>query len=71
MSASASHSILAWAGGIAGIVEAVVVQPLELIKVRFQLNHGNNPSITSYARDIIAEGGPSRLFRGLLPELVG
>ena len=71
MSASAPHSILAWAGGIAGVVEAVVVQPLELIKVRFQLNHGNNPSIASCARDIIAEGGPSRLFRGLLPELVG
>eukprot|EP00985_Skeletonema_marinoi_P027560 scaffold22880_cov165-Skeletonema_marinoi.AAC.3 len=76
MSSSASHTILACAGGIAGAIEAVLVQPLELIKVRFQLNHGHNGSIISCAREILAEesagGGTtmkvSRLFRGLLPE---
>mmetsp|Transcript_1099 Transcript_1099/g.2288 ORF Transcript_1099/g.2288 Transcript_1099/m.2288 type:complete len:127 (-) Transcript_1099:141-521(-) len=79
MSSSASHIILACAGGIAGAIEAVLVQPLELIKVRFQLNHGHNGSIISCAREILAEesagGGTtmkvSRLFRGLLPELCG
>ena len=71
MSSSASHSILAWAGGIAGAIEAIVVQPLELIKVRFQLNHGNNGSIISTAQEIIAEGGGARLYRGLIPELCG
>ncbi|KAK1739225.1 mitochondrial carrier protein [Skeletonema marinoi] len=79
MSSSASHTILACAGGIAGVIEAVLVQPLELIKVRFQLNHGHNGSIISCASGILLEGSAaggttmkvSRLFRGLLPELCG
>lgn len=83
MSSSASHTILACAGGIAGAIEACLVQPLEVIKVRFQLNHGNNGSIISCAKEILTEkssvtgggGGSdikvSRLFRGLLPELCG
>eukprot|EP00985_Skeletonema_marinoi_P015448 scaffold7986_cov70-Skeletonema_marinoi.AAC.2 len=73
MSSSASHTILACAGGIAGAIEAILVQPLELIKVRFQLNHGHNGSIISCARGILLEGSAdgatmkvSRLFRGLL-----
>lgn len=71
MSSSASPGLLAWAGGIAGIVEAIAVQPLELIKVRFQLNTGINGSILSCAREVIGEGGVLRLYRGLLPELCG
>ncbi|KAL7467086.1 hypothetical protein ACHAXS_007355 [Conticribra weissflogii] len=71
MSSNASPTVLAWAGGIAGVVEAIAVQPLELIKVRFQLNTGKNNTILSCARDIIAEGGVMRFYRGLLPELVG
>ena len=84
MSSSASHTILACAGGIAGAIEACLVQPLEVIKVRFQLNHGNNGSIFSCAKEILTEKSSgattagigsnikvSRLFRGLLPELCG
>ena len=86
MSSSASHTILACAGGIAGAIEAILVQPLELIKVRFQLNHGHNGSIISCAKEILTEKSSgtaaaagagttsikvSRLFRGLLPELCG
>lgn len=81
MSASASSTILACAGGIAGAIEAVLIQPLELIKVRFQLNHGHNGSIVSCAKEILTETSAgttttnniqvSRLFRGLLPELCG
>mmetsp|Transcript_8673 Transcript_8673/g.18537 ORF Transcript_8673/g.18537 Transcript_8673/m.18537 type:complete len:287 (-) Transcript_8673:30-890(-) len=71
MSSKAPPTLLAWAGGIAGVIEAIAVQPLELVKVRFQLNTGRNTSIISCARDIIAEGGVLRLYRGLLPELVG
>lgn len=72
MSSSASPSILAWAGGIAGIVEAIAVQPLELIKVRFQLNTGTNGTILSCAREVVAEtGSVLRLYRGLFPELCG
>ena len=66
-----SADALAFAGGAAGAIEAVAVQPLELIKVRFQLNQGQNTSILMAARDLIREGGALRLYRGLLPELLG
>ncbi|KAL3802109.1 hypothetical protein HJC23_010865 [Cyclotella cryptica] len=71
MSSSASPTILTYAGGIAGVVEAIAIQPLEFIKVRFQLNTGSNASIVQTTRDVIAEGGFLRLYRGLLPELCG
>ena len=71
MSSTASPTTLTYAGGIAGIVEAIVIQPLEFIKVRFQLNTGANSSILTAARDVVAEGGVLRLYRGLLPELCG
>lgn len=71
MSSTASPTILTYAGGIAGIIEAIAIQPLEFIKVRFQLNTGYNASILQTTRDVIAEGGFLRLYRGLLPELCG
>ena len=71
MSSTANPTTLAIAGGVAGIVEAVAVQPLELIKVRFQLNTGANGGIIAAAKEIVAEGGAMRLYRGLLPELCG
>ena len=71
MSSTASATTLTYAGGIAGVVEAIAIQPLEFIKVRFQLNTGANSSIFHTARDVIAEGGMLRLYRGLLPELCG
>jgi len=66
-----SGDTLALAGGLAGIIEAVAIQPLEIIKVRFQLNEGLNTSISNCCRDLIREGGVPRLYRGLLPELLG
>lgn len=71
MSSTASPTTLTYAGGIAGVVEAFAIQPLEFIKVRFQLNSGANTSIITAARDVVAEGGVLRLYRGLLPELCG
>jgi solute carrier family 25 2-oxodicarboxylate transporter 21 len=71
MSSTASPTTLTYAGGIAGVVEAITIQPLEFIKVRFQLNTGANGSILRGVRDVIAEGGFFRLYRGLLPELTG
>jgi solute carrier family 25 2-oxodicarboxylate transporter 21 len=71
MSSTAAASALPFAGGVAGVVEALVVQPLEIVKVRFQLNSGRNPSILTSARAIVAEGGALRLYRGLLPEIFG
>lgn len=61
----------ALAGSIAGAVESFVVQPLDMIKTRFQLCTGKNPSVINEVRELIAEGGVLRLYRGLLPEMVG
>lgn len=63
------HSVIA--GGVAGAVEAVAVQPLDMVKTRFQLNPGTNPSMLGELRLLLAEGGPARLYRGLLPEMAG
>eukprot|EP00929_Paragymnodinium_shiwhaense_P098298 TRINITY_DN5979_c1_g2_i1.p1 TRINITY_DN5979_c1_g2~~TRINITY_DN5979_c1_g2_i1.p1 ORF type:complete len:327 (-),score=47.33 TRINITY_DN5979_c1_g2_i1:572-1405(-) len=59
------------AGGVAGAVEAIVVQPLDMIKTRFQLNSGANPSMYSAMRQILAKDGVLGLYRGLLPEMAG
>jgi len=61
----------ALAGGIAGGVESVVVQPLEMIKTRFQLSKAANPTMSQAFRQCYAEGGWPRFYRGLLPEMVG
>ena len=66
-----SGDTLAISGGLAGMIEAVAIQPLEIIKVRFQLNEGQNSSISSCGRALIKEGGVARLYRGLAPELLG
>lgn len=61
----------ALAGAIAGGVESLAVQPLDMIKTRFQLSTSTNPSMLSAFRGLLAEGGLPRLYRGLLPEMVG
>ena len=53
------------------MVEAAVVHPLDMIKTRHQLNAQRNESIVATARGLIREGGFPRLYRGLLPELLG
>jgi len=59
------------AGAISGIVETLVVQPLDMVKTRFQLNEGKNVSVVGGLRAVIQEGGFVRFYRGILPELVG
>ncbi|CAK0863310.1 unnamed protein product [Prorocentrum cordatum] len=61
----------ALAGAFAGFVETLAVQPLDLVKTRFQLNKQRNPSVAAALRELVAEGGAGRLYRGLLPELAG
>lgn len=58
-------------GAVAGAVEALAVQPLDMIKTRFQLNAGANPTLVAAVRQLVAEGGVRRLYRGLLPEMAG
>lgn len=62
---------LAVSGAAGGVVEAIVVQPLDMVKTRFQLNTGQNTSIVRAIRDVVKEGGVMRLYRGMLPEAIG
>ena len=38
-----NHAALA--GGVAGVVESIVVQPLDIVKTRFQLSREANPKL--------------------------
>jgi len=71
MTSSKTTFQLSIAGGIGGIVEAVAVQPLDMVKTRFQLNEKANTSVYSALKDIVREGGFLRFYRGILPEIVG
>ncbi len=65
-----SHKVF-FAGAMAGIIEGVTVQPLEMIKTRFQINTGQRMRVLQTIREVIKEGGVMRLYRGALPEIVG
>jgi len=58
-------------GALAGAVECVTVQPLDIVKTRYQLNPGVNVGIYRTVTSLVAEGGVLRLYRGLLPEVTG
>jgi solute carrier family 25 2-oxodicarboxylate transporter 21 len=60
------------AGAVAGVAECVAVQPLDMVKTRFQLVAGPGavrPSVAAALRQLVREGGVPRLYRGILPEL--
>jgi solute carrier family 25 2-oxodicarboxylate transporter 21 len=59
------------AGAAAGIFEGIVVQPMEMVKTRFQINTGQSMRIIPTMRAIVAEGGVRQLYRGGLPEIMG
>jgi hypothetical protein len=59
------------AGALSGVMEGVSIQPLEMIKTRFQINEGARLRIIPTIKDIIKEGGVLQLYRGGLPEIVG
>ncbi|KAJ9441704.1 putative mitochondrial 2-oxodicarboxylate carrier [Diplonema papillatum] len=59
----------AFASFAAGAVEAVVVQPLDFIKVRHQINEARNEGVGRSAAAILREGGPARFYRGAAPEI--
>lgn len=56
-------------GLIAGVTETLVVQPLDLVKTRFQIYEGANPSLLRGFRDVYREGGIFRFYRGMIPEV--
>ncbi|GFR45377.1 hypothetical protein Agub_g6753, partial [Astrephomene gubernaculifera] len=58
-------------GALSGIIEGLTIQPLELMKTRFQINPGQPLRLLPTARDILREGGVRQFYRGSLPEIVG
>ena len=59
------------AGALAGAMEAISVQPFDMVKTRHQLNHGANESVIGSLRSLYNEGGLSRFYRGMTAEIVG
>jgi len=52
---------------IAGVCAAVLAAPADLIKSRAMASKSTSMSTASILRDILREGGPASLFRGVLP----
>jgi len=71
MSGSTNSALLFGAGAITGIVETLVIQPLDMVKTRLQLLEGTNQRLWPAIKSIWREGGFFRFYRGVLPELVG
>ena len=62
-------------GGVAGIVGAAVVFPLDAVKTRLQGQGGGTERLyrgpLHCFRSILAQEGPRGLYRGLVPNLMG
>lgn len=48
-----------------------MVQPIDMVTVRQQINQGKHESILETARGVFKEGGVLRFYRGMAPELIG
>ncbi|KAI8468968.1 MAG: mitochondrial carrier domain-containing protein [Monoraphidium minutum] len=71
MSSASGGEYVFLAGAISGLAEGVTIQPLEMLKTRFQINAGGHLRLLPTIREIIAEGGVRQLYRGGLPEIAG
>jgi len=61
-------------GGLTGFVEAIICYPTEFIKTQLQLQSKTAPEYTGMmdcARKTIAQHGPTGLYRGALPLILG
>ena len=68
---SQNAQVLVLAGALSGVTEAFSVQPFDMVKTRHQLNAGVNQSVYGTLVSLYAEGGVSRFYRGMIPELIG
>eukprot|EP01036_Dinobryon_divergens_P039168 gene39168-51562_t len=64
-------SLLFMAGACSGIAEALIVQPLDMVKTRHQLNTAKNQGVFQTLFSLYKEGGVRRWYRGLAAELIG
>lgn len=66
--ATVSPAVKAVAGSLGGLVEAVCLQPIDVIKTRLQLDHsGRYNGVVGCGRTILAEEGVGALWKGLTP----
>jgi solute carrier family 25 carnitine/acylcarnitine transporter 20/29 len=56
-------------GSCAGVVQVLLGQPLDILKVRMQTQ--NVPSLVQCAKDIYTKEGPSAFYKGTLSPLIG
>jgi len=60
-----------FAGAVAGLIEVLVMYPLDVVKTRLQLEKGTQRrSIIGIFRSIIKEEGPTRLYRGIISPIL-
>lgn len=63
-----SPAVKAVAGSLGGLVEAVCLQPIDVIKTRLQLDHsGRYNGVVGCGRMVAAEEGTMALWKGLTP----
>ncbi len=65
----AASCVLSWPYSVS--CPCARVQPLELLKTRFQIHSGASLRLIPTLKEIIREGGLMRLYRGGLPEITG
>jgi len=58
------------AGAIAGVSEICTFYPLDVVKTRMQLERGQSASLVASFRNIVAQEGFRRLYKGLVPPLL-
>lgn len=59
------------AGAVSGVVEGLSIQPLEMLKTRFQIHTGAPLKVWPTVAELLREGGVLQLYRGALPEITG
>ncbi|KAK3152442.1 hypothetical protein QOZ80_2BG0158910 [Eleusine coracana subsp. coracana] len=59
------------AGALAGVASTLCTYPMELIKTRVTIERGAYENVAHAFVKILTEEGPSELYRGLAPSLIG
>ncbi|KAF5776397.1 putative mitochondrial carrier domain protein [Helianthus annuus] len=59
------------AGAVAGISSTICTYPLELLKTRLTVQRGVYKNLVDAFLKIVKEEGPTELYRGLAPSLIG
>eukprot|EP00798_Chlamydomonas_sp_ICE-L_P031052 gene31052-7145_t len=69
--AKSNLSYVIMSGMTSGVVEGIVMQPLEFLKTRLQIDTTGGMTLMGTLRGALKEGGVMQLYRGSLPEIAG